>query len=233
MTFKPLNKTRLFQDIVRQIQDQIRDGRLKPGDRLPSERELAEMMQVSRNSLREALRTLEIMNYVEIKPGEGVYIKQVTVDDLLKPLTSAISDDKVLLLDLLDVRDLIEAETARLAAIHASPEDIEQIEKIIESAKQTIDSGGTGLREDSDFHSAVAQATHNTAYVVLMNLIKDSLSLSREATLRIKGQPARTIDDHIKVYKAIRDKDPEKASHLMKEHILKAKKNIIKKSQSE
>ncbi len=233
MTFEPLNKTRLFEDIVRQIQDQIRDGQLKPGDRLPSERELAEMMQVSRNSLREALRTLEIMNYVEIKPGEGVYIKQVRMDDLLGPLTLAISDDKALLLDLLDVRDLIEAETARRAAIYANAEDIEKIEKIIESAKKTVAAGGTGIREDSDFHSAVAEATNNAAYVILMNLIKDSLSLSREATLRIKGQPARTIEDHLKVFEAIRDKDPEKASGLMKNHILKAKRNIIKKNQSE
>ncbi len=230
MPFVPLSKTRLFEGVVEQIQEEIRKGVLKPGDKLPSERELAEMLNVSRNSLREALRTLEIMNYVEIKPGEGVYIKKIRMDDLLAPVTSAISMDKGMIMDLLDVRDVIEAEMAQRAAIFATPEDIARIGKSLEAAKAAIESGESGLEEDSDFHMAIAQATHNTAFVMLMNIIKDSLTLSREATLQIKGQPLRTLKDHEKVFEAIQKKDPEMARELMQEHILNAKENIVRLS---
>ncbi|RQD72306.1 MAG: FadR family transcriptional regulator [Tindallia sp. MSAO_Bac2] len=228
MSFVPLNKTRLFESVVNQIQEEIKKGVLIPGDKLPSERELSEALNVSRNSLREALRTLEIMNYVEIRPGEGVYIKKIRMDDLLEPVTSAISLDKGMIMDLLDVRDVIEVEMAKRAAIFATSDDIERIGKALEDSREAIEAGETGLEEDGEFHMAIAQATHNEAFVMMMNLIKGSLTLSQKATLQIKGQPRRTLKDHVKVYEAIRMNDPEMAMKHMKEHILKAKENIIR-----
>jgi GntR family transcriptional regulator, transcriptional repressor for pyruvate dehydrogenase complex len=130
MSFEPLSRTRLFEDIVQQILDQIKSGDLKPGDKLPSERDLSEMLNVSRNSLREALRALEMMNFIEIKPGEGAIVREVTISNLLDPVTDAISIDQKLMLDLLDVREIIEIETARRAAIKGTEEDFKAILEI-------------------------------------------------------------------------------------------------------
>ena len=224
--FKPLAKTRLFESIVTEIREQIQSGVLKPGDKLPSERELAEMMDVSRNSLREALRTLEMMNYVEIRSGEGVFVKEVSINDLVDPIIDAISVDNVLLFDLLDVREIIEVETARRAAVNGTEEDFLKIKTAIERAEKRVANSGIGLDEDHGFHLAIAEATHNQAFLMIFILISEALMKNMEATLTIPGQPEKTIADHKAVCKAICSRQPEKAAHLMKDHIIKARKNL-------
>ena len=206
MSFGPHSKIRLFENVVKQIQEEIRKGALRPGDKLPSERELAETLNFSCEHLREILRTLETMHYVEIKPGEGVYIIKNNVDDLLESITSAISMDKSMILDLLEVRGVIEAETAKRAAIFATPKDIERIGNALEASKKAIESGRSGIEEDSEFHIAIAQASHNTVFAMLMNFINDPLTLSREAMLDTSKKPLRILKDHVKVYEAIRKK---------------------------
>jgi len=226
--FKPLAKTRLFESIVMQIREQIQSGALKPGDKLPSERDLAEMMDVSRNSLREALRTLEMMKYLEIRSGEGVFVKDVSINDLMDPIVDAISVDNVLLLDLLDVREIIEVETARRAAVVGTESDFQKILSAIERAEEKVANSGIGLDEDHGFHLAIAEATHNQAFLMIFILISEALMKNMEATLTISGQPEKTISDHKKVYHAIRSRKPEEAAKLMKEHIVKARKNLEK-----
>jgi GntR family transcriptional regulator, transcriptional repressor for pyruvate dehydrogenase complex len=226
MPFVPLSKTRLFENIVRQIQEQIKAGDLKPGDKLPPERELAEMFNVSRNSLREALRTLEIMNCVQIKSGEGVFIKEIRIDELFEPIIDAISFDKQLLLDLLDVRELFEVETARRAALYGTEDDFRRIREAVELTEKEIKSKGIGLSGDSSFHYAIAAATHNRAFMMIFNLITEALMKNMEATLTIPGQPHRTLSDHKKIYEAIANRHADLAAHLMQEHIQKARKNM-------
>lgn len=178
--------------------------------------------------MREALRTLEIMGYVEIKAGEGVFVKAVKLDDLLEPITTSIYVDKTLILNLLDLRDVMEMETARKAAIYGEERDLQKIEAVLLAGEEEIKTGAIGLNSDNQFHHAIAEATHNNIYVLVMNLISDLLDKSREATLKIPGQPKRTLEDHWKIYHAIRNRQPEEAAQLMKEHINKAKKNITR-----
>ena len=154
MEYEPLLRKRLFEGIVDRIKAQIKSGQLSPGDQLPAERELAEKMSVSRTSVREALRTLEIMGYIEIKAGEGVFVKQVTFDDLLEPIMGALSVDKDLILDLLDVRDIIEVEMTKKAVMNASEEDLSRIENAIVNAEAEVQAGGVGLEGDNNFHAA-------------------------------------------------------------------------------
>jgi len=227
MELEPMQKNRLFQGIVKQIQNLIKQGYLKPGDQLPPERELTEKLNVSRTSVREALKALEIMGYIEIRAGEGAFIKETTLEDIIEPLTSAIPVEKELILDVLDVRDVIEFETAKRAALYATDKDIDDIEKAILEEKEDVETGGIGLRGDDVFHLSIARATHNQFFELIMNLIADFLTKSREATLKIPGQPLKTIEDHTKIYEAIKEKNREKAAALMKEHLTKAKKNII------
>ncbi len=228
MVFEPLQKTRLFEGIVEQIQSQIKNGILNIGDRLPPERELSDMLNVSRVSVREALRTLEIMGYISIRAGEGAFVKETKLNDLLEPITTAISIDKTLILNLLDLRDVIEIETARRAAMHADEMDLKKIYSTLKVGEREIEEGQIGLKGDHMFHIAVAEATHNSMFSFVMNLISDLLNKGREATLEIPGQPVRTLVDHEEIYQAIAEKDSDKAAKLMKAHIDKAKMNITK-----
>jgi len=227
MDLEPLKRKKLFQEIVERIQQSIRQGDLKPGDQLPTERDLTQQLNVSRTSVREALLTLEIMGYIEIKQSKGAFVREVKLEDIIEPITSAIYVDNQMVLDLLNVRDLIEAETSRLAALNATLEDLKKIENAIADAKNEVEKGGLGLKGDDLFHTAIASSSGNQIYELIMYLIRDLLSKSREATLKIHGQPAKTVEDHIMIFESIRDRDPERAQKYMKEHLSKAKDNII------
>jgi GntR family transcriptional repressor for pyruvate dehydrogenase complex len=227
MEFVPPKKTRLYHEIVTQIQNLIKQGLLKPGDKLPSERELTEKLKVSRTTVREALRVLEILGYIDIKAGEGAFIKEITIENILEPLKAAFSVEKKLILDLIDVREVIEVETARRAAVHASESDLKDIENTILEGIKDIEEGGIGLSGDDSFHLSIARASKNQVFELIMILIGDLLTKCKEATLKIPGQPLKTIDDHKKIYQAIKERNPKKSASLMKKHLAKAKKNIL------
>ncbi|SKC86552.1 FadR/GntR family transcriptional regulator [Maledivibacter halophilus] len=221
-------RKRLYEDIVNQIISLINEGKLKPGDRLPSERELASELKISRNSVREAFRTLELRGNVEIRPGDGVFVKKIDFDKILTPFSEIISGDAKLVLDLLEARDVIEVEIARLAALYGTKEEIKEIKEILEEAEKEIPKGSDGIEYDNEFHMAIARATHNSVYIIIINLIKDSLIKSKKMTESVEGQPIRTIADHWEIYDAIAEGNAEKAGKMMRNHLNKTKKNIIK-----
>ncbi|MCG8483798.1 MAG: FadR family transcriptional regulator [Clostridia bacterium] len=227
MKFEPVQKKRIYEDIVKQVLNQINSGILKPGDKLPAEREMSSLLNTSRNSVSEAYRTLEVRGFVEIRPGGGAFIKEVDLNSVFKPFSQMISDDYRLILDTLDARDVIETEVAKLVACRANDQEIEQIKDIIAESKKAVKTGSNGLKYDDDFHMALANASHNKIYAMIMNLIKDALTKSREATLNIAGQPSKTVDDHEEILNAIISGDSEKAGIVMRKHLKKARENII------
>jgi len=227
MKFEPVKRKRIYEDIVNQILEQINKGMLNPGDKLPAEREMASLMNTSRNSVSEAYRTLELIGFVDIRPGGGAFVEEIDFQNFFKPFSDMISEDEMLILDTLNARDLIEVETAKLAAKNASDEELEKLKSIIKKAKDSIEKGNQSLVYDDEFHIIIAQASHNSIFSMIMHLIRDSLSASAEATLKIEGQPAKTVNDHEKILNAIISGDPVKAGNAMKKHLDKAKKNII------
>jgi GntR family transcriptional repressor for pyruvate dehydrogenase complex len=222
---EPLKKTRLYEEIVKQMIDLIEGGSLKPGDKLPPERQLAEELNVSRTAIREALRSLESMGYIESKVGGGTFIREISLDNALIPFSSVLSQDKNLIKELLEVRQLLESEIALLASKRASAEDIERMEAALDLMRQEVDSGEIGLRGDNAFHNALALASQNMAMSKILGLCDELLSRSRESTLRIPGQPAKSLEDHVSIYHAIKDKDHVLAQQLMKQHMIKAQEN--------
>ncbi|MFZ5754847.1 MAG: FadR/GntR family transcriptional regulator [Bacillota bacterium] len=224
---EPMKRTRLYEGIVKQLKDLITQGVLKPGDKLPTERELAETLNVSRTAVREALRALEIMGFIYGRPGEGTFVREITIDSIIEPFASIILKERSHILDLLHVRSLLEVETARLAALHATEEDLKAIEEGITIMEEEIQSGNIGLRGDDTFHLAIATASQNQVLLKIMNLIGDMLSSSREATLKIPNQPLKTVRDHREIFEAIKAGDENLAAHYMREHLEKAKQNIL------
>jgi GntR family transcriptional repressor for pyruvate dehydrogenase complex len=232
MALRAVKKKRIHEEIIAQIREELVDGRLKPGDRLPSERELSAKFQVSRASVREAIRALESMEVVTAKTGDGTFVA-TGVEGLLSPLVSIILQQKAVLLDIFEARKVIEPEIAALAARRASPEEIRQMEETLEEQTRQITRGESGLEADTAFHSLLTQSTKNKVFLRLNDAIVDSLYESRERSLHVYGRPARSLAGHREILKAIRAKNPAQARNAMLHHLTAIEQNVLKPSSAE
>jgi GntR family transcriptional repressor for pyruvate dehydrogenase complex len=219
MDVAPIKSTRIYEEIVRQVKAMIAEGRLKGGDRLPPERDLAEKFVVSRTSVREALRALESLGLVEIRPGEGTFVRQVSIDALVEPLALLMVSQREAIGELFEARRLLEPSLAALAATRATPEELHEMERILESQASEVAAGRTGLAQDAQFHAAIGAASHNRAITRIAHAIMDLLTQSREEALSTPGRPTRSHEDHRRVLAAITARDPEAARQAMLEHL--------------
>ena len=218
--FKAIKRKSLYQDIVGQIHDFIRDGVLKPGDRLPAERELAERLQVSRSSLREAIRALELQGLVVSRPGSGTFVSAESLDALVAIVASSVSQARDGLGDIFEVRHLLEPQIAALAAERAAREDIQHMAEAMEQQEKEISEGETGVGGDAAFHFAIAQATQNWALVKVISTISDILHKSRDQSLQTPGRPQRSLASHRQILDTIQRGDAESARSAMEHHLL-------------
>jgi GntR family transcriptional repressor for pyruvate dehydrogenase complex len=220
MGIEPIRSTRIYEEIVRQVKAMIAEGRLKSGDQLPPERDLAEKFVVSRTSVREALRALESLGLVEIRPGEGTFIREVSVEALVEPLALMMASQRKAIAELFEARRLLEPAIAGLAAHRATPEELLEMERILAEQAKEIGAGRTGLVQDGQFHAAIAVAAHNQAISRLVHGMMDLLTQSREESLNTPGRPARSHQDHQRVLEAIRRRDAEGAQQAMRDHLV-------------
>lgn len=224
---RAVKQKRIYQDIVTQIQQLLADGRLKPGFQLPSERELSELFQVSRASVREAIRALDSMGLVEIRSGEGTYVAS-TVESVLSPLAFAIRQQRDGHREIFEARRIVEPEIAALAAERANPSEVRRLGAILEEQARQISGGETGVEADSAFHSTLAQAAKNKVFLRLDDAMVQSLREIRERSLQTNGRPARSLAGHQKILKAIQARDPAKARQAMLEHLEAIERNIVR-----
>src|SRR5687768_7079590 len=219
MGIAPIKSTRIYQEIVRQVKSMIAEGRLKSGDQLPPERDLAEKFVVSRTSVREALRALESLGLVEIRPGEGTFVREVSIETLIEPLALIMVSQREAIGELFEARRLLEPTIAALAAARATPEEIHEMERILEQQAKEVATGKTGLAEDAAFHAAIGTAAHNRAITRIAHAVMDLLTQSREESLNTPGRPTRSHEDHRRVLAAIAARDAEAARQAMLEHL--------------
>ena len=219
MDLAPIKSTRIYEEIVRQVKAMIADGKLKGGDRLPPERDLAEKFVVSRTSVREALRALESLGLVEIRPGEGTFVRQVSIDALIEPLALLMVSQREAIGELFEARRLLEPSLAALAAARATPEELQEMERILDEQAKEVAAGRTGLAQDAQFHAAIGAAAHNRAITRMAHAIMDLLTQSREESLNTPGRPTRSHEDHRRVLGAIGRRDAEGARKAMLDHI--------------
>ena len=150
-------KKRVYEEIVSTIMDQIKDGTLRPGSKLPSERQLADKYHASRTAVREALHTLSSLGYIESRVGDGTFVREVTLDNLLRPFSDVLSRDRKLIRDVLDVRIILESESARLAAANASEQNCRNMLRSNMAMQKEVDKGNA--RSSSDAASARTPST--------------------------------------------------------------------------
>jgi len=234
--FTPVKTKRLYEDIVEQIQQLIAGGELKPGDKLLAERDLAEKLQVSRVSVREAIRALEMLGFVEIRPGDGTFVRDTDTDDIIRPLAMFLAVDRGSLLEMFEVRRIFETATAGLAAERASSEEVEQIGQLLEKMKEGINlqDSEKGEEFDTAFHYAVADATHNSLLTKLFRTVSEEFTKAvsiarRQLFLDSASNVQKIIDQHTRVFEAIQARDARRASKAMLEHLTFAEAELRKR----
>ena len=219
---EPVRKVRLYEEIIKQLQTLILSNKLKPGEKLPPERELAEELNVSRTSIREAIRSLEMMGYLESKVGMsgGTFVKKVTVESVISPFSKILVKVPNFITDLLETRLVLEIEVARLAALRRNDIDLENIQTAIINMEKEILEGGTGIDGDNEYHHSLGLAAHNNVLLNIVKMCGDLMEVQREEHLsQLNGESERALKVHRAIFKAIKDKDEEKAQFLMRKHI--------------
>ncbi len=227
--FEAVPRTKLYQKVVKQVQDIIRDGLLRPGDMLPPERELAEMLHVSRGSLREAILALESMGLVEPRHGEGTVVRDLSAAPLVNQLSALLVQKRALVGELLEFRLMIEPTLAARAAANATKEEIANLEEILNRQQAKVDQGELAIDEDSKFHYAIAQAARNSVVLKVLDVFMDYLRDSRELSLQVEGRPQRSLNSHRRILNAIARKNPAAAEMAMRKHISTVEGLLLKK----
>jgi GntR family transcriptional repressor for pyruvate dehydrogenase complex len=222
--FKPIDKTSLSEEISRQIMRLVSSGDLRPGQKLPSERELCTRFGVGRSSLREALRCLTIVGVLETRVGEGTFLALNGDKFIGTVLGWRVATEHKSVENLMTVRVALESETAANAAIHSTPESIDELEDILRRMNASLDDRVPFTTADAAFHLAIAKASDNELIFDLLTLIRSQLE---QGLLRVgawPGGPATACKEHRRILDAIRNRDAESAKAAMRDHISEALK---------
>jgi GntR family transcriptional repressor for pyruvate dehydrogenase complex len=222
-----VRRRRLHEDIVQQFHSLIRRGVLQHGARLPSERSLAGQFKVSRSSVREAIRSLELQGLVVSRRGAGTFINTENLESVVALIATTLSSGDETLPEIFEVRHLLEPQIAAVAAQRASPEEIEQMEEILKGQQQQISRGQTGVDADTAFHFALASATHNSALVKVVSAVEDILRLSRDYSLQQPGRPQRSLASHRQILDMVEARDAEGAKQAMDHHLASVEASVV------
>lgn len=226
---EPIKNSKIYENIVEQIKKMVMQGRLKTGDRLPSERELAENLKVSRTSVREALRILESIGLIDCRSGEGNFIKDVNIDSLANSVVLGIPFQKGTSLELFEARKIIEPGIVRLAAERVTDEDILNMESILERQKSLVEEGKSICDIDDEFHRSIAEASRNKMVVKIINTLIELEAETNESSMKIKERPRQSLKSHANIVKYLKTGEKEKARKAMLTHLTTVEKLVLKK----
>jgi len=228
MQLAPIEKNTMTEIVASQLMGLLTSGALKPGDKLPSERELAEQLNVGRTTVREALKLLTLSGLLEARRGDGTYVRQEFVSFLSQQIEwpvflSAHQVDMVL-----EVRQPLEVQAARLAAERATADELESIA----CYRQLLETGERDIKRETDldleFHNAIAAASHNQLLSRLMlslqNILRQYIELSNEMT----DNQETTAAEHRAIHKAIATRDPDAAERAMIQHLTISKALLLR-----
>ncbi|WML50792.1 FadR/GntR family transcriptional regulator [Neobacillus sp. PS3-12] len=223
MNFNEIKKTRVYEQVIEQIKGLMELGKLKGGDKLPSEREMAGMFNVSRSVIREAMSVLNAGGVLDIRPGIGVFIVDDEESTLIQRMDRALKKGNVSLQELLEVRQGLESQAAYLAAHRATPKDIERLEAAYHSLLEAVKKESVGAKEDFIFHEAIIKASKNEILMEMLRLLSDRLLVgileSRSNSLKQPQRIEDVLKEHKRIVEAISNRDADLAKKLMFEHL--------------
>jgi DNA-binding FadR family transcriptional regulator len=236
--FKPAKQTRIYQDVVEQIQEAILAGQLKVGEQLPAERKLIDMFGVSRGTLREALRVLQQKGLIEIKTGVtgGSIIRGVTTEQFSENLAMLIRYQKVALRDLAEFREGIEGTVALLAAERATPADVAQLRDLLAQTKEAFAAGpeewDRAIRCDEQIHLALTQITGNPLFITVLETVYLNIHTYYERFLPMEEAVlAENIADLESIVEAVAAGDGTRAYNQARSHVQKFTQHMESKAE--
>ena len=220
----------LTHRVTEQVEQLILDDLLRPGDRLPAERDLAERFQVSRTVIREAMRSLAARGLVEVRQGKGTTVSAPSVESLKQPLALLLRTNERDLdhKKILEVRRTLEIEIAALAAERRTSSDLDALEHILEDRSSTKSSREEFVEWDVAFHSALARATHNELFSLLLESVATVMRKVREIGFDVPGTPERAYKFHRRILDQVAAGNAASARRAMQEHLIESEQTILK-----
>lgn len=224
MKIPPIQRGDTVQQIVIALKELIIGGDLEPGTPLPSERELSERLEVSRFSLREALRVAQAQGLIEIRQGRRPRVAGPSAAPAAEVIALSLKRSRNTLLDLIVARQGLETQVARVAAQTISNQDLESLEQTIRSIESNPSDPGNCVEQDLVFHEILVKATNNPVFNIMLAPLTELLRRSREQTIR-RGID-RVIIGHREILAALRKRDPEAAAGAMYRHLEMAEEDL-------
>ncbi|MEC1588866.1 FadR/GntR family transcriptional regulator [Bacillus sonorensis] len=214
----------MYEEVAEALLETIKNGELQPGDKLDSVQALADSFQVSRSAVREALSALKAMGIVEMKQGEGTYVKTFEPEQISVPLSAALLMKKQDVAELLEVRKILEIGAVAGAAQKRTEDDLEHMRAALEDMNLADGNGELGEKADLAFHLALAGASQNDLLKGLMNHVSSLLIETMRETRKIwlfskKTTVKRLYEEHEAIYRAVKEQNGKKAEQVMLEHL--------------
>jgi GntR family transcriptional repressor for pyruvate dehydrogenase complex len=219
--FAPIKTSKISDEVYKQIVSLISNGQLKPGDKIPSERELSSEIGISRQSIREALNRAEVMGLIEVRQGEGSFILS-SLEGLLKPpLTVIIEKEVERIFDFLEIRKLVEGWCAEIAALEATGEELKDMKEILDKMKNVASKDKQWEELDLELHLSIAKATHNIIAIHIMDALKVNFSLFFKFTKSMPSSERLDVlwQHHYEIIDAIARKNSKLAKQKVVDHL--------------
>ncbi len=227
--YAPIHSAKVFERVAEQIEKRILDGELQKGDRLPTERELADQFQVSRTAVREAMKILAQKGLVDMRPGRGTIVidgasaaMQNSIGLMMKLKLGAIGGSD----SLVEFRTILEIEIAALAAARTTENEISVMRSAIAAMDESLNDADAFIAADNNFHEALAQATQNALIIILINSIVSLLSEQRKQIFDVEGGPQRGQIHHRRILESVIRRDPEAARAAMRSHLQQVRDDV-------
>jgi GntR family transcriptional repressor for pyruvate dehydrogenase complex len=205
----------------------LKERQLRPGDKLPPERELAAAMQVSRPSLREALRALTMMNVLEVRQGAGTFVTSLETELLVEHLDFVVSLDDATLIDLFEARKIVELGIVGLAAQRITDEELAELEAGLSRSAETVGDPAAFMQADVEMHRVITRSARNPILSRVMDSISRLMLLSRTRTVEIPEIRAQTLEDHRAIVAGLQARDAEAAGQAMLQHLNNVEKGFV------
>ncbi|MDF2722845.1 MAG: GntR family transcriptional regulator [Paenibacillus sp.] len=231
MKLVSIQKQRVYQIVIDQIKKSIERGELKSGNKLPSERDLAEALGVSRTAVREAMSVMEAIRLVKVLPGVGIFLEDDPQKDLMASMDEMVKIGNNGLIQLLEVRQALESQAAYLAALRRKEADVQSIDEAYERLRISVERNEVAAEEDYRFHLAIVEAAYNPMLLESVKFFSETclvgLYRSRSESIRVPGKSIMVLEEHRQIYKAIADREPNRAQKVMWEHLQNVKSRYL------
>jgi GntR family transcriptional repressor for pyruvate dehydrogenase complex len=218
----------LYEQVAERLREFIDTSGMQPGDKLSNVRDLASELQVGRSSIREAITALRAQGIVEVRHGDGIYLLQ-RPENIIASLAAELVETHVDHPYIWETRQALETQCARLAAVHATPEDLLELEAALEQMRAEVEAGEPGLEGDRRFHLGVAVAAHNPLLLRLLKGLRVALDRTSETSLTRPGQPEQSLQDHHGIVDAIRAHKAAESADRMLAHLVGTTDQLIRR----